>query len=88
MLYHSAGTDQVVLGDLVYCKEQESEKVEGDAKANCEDENLNDAYNSHVLDEISSTDIPEANSNLVKVCCSASIYSCKIIIRELVSMKD
>lgn len=64
------GTDKVVLGDLVYCKENDTEKVREVVNAEYEDEDCNDAFDSHDLDEISTTDIPNERTNLVKVCCS------------------
>ena len=71
ILFHNvAGTERVVLGDLVYCKETETEKERGVGNAECEDEVCPDTFDSHDLDEISSTDLSDERNNLVKVCCS------------------
>uniref|UniRef100_A0A2N9EI18 TRUD domain-containing protein n=1 Tax=Fagus sylvatica TaxID=28930 RepID=A0A2N9EI18_FAGSY len=59
------GTDQVVLGDLVYCKGDNTEKVSG-GLPECEDDSYNDVDDSNHLDEISGTDLPEERNNLVK----------------------
>jgi hypothetical protein len=73
---HVAGTDQVVLGDLVYCKGDNTEKVSG-GLPECEDDSYNDVDDSNHLDEISGTDLPEERNNLVKVWCHSPsiIYS-------------
>lgn len=65
---HVAGTDQVVLGDLVYCKGDNAENVSG-GMPECEDDSYNDADDSNHLDEISGMDLPEERNNLVKVWC-------------------
>ena len=68
LFQHVAGTDQVVLGDLVYCKGDNTENVSG-GMLECEDDSKNDADDSNHLDEISGTDLPEERNNLVKVWC-------------------
>ena len=68
LFQHVAGTDQVVLGDLVYCKGDNTENVSG-GMPECEDDSYNVADDSNHLDEISGTDLPEERNNLVKVWC-------------------
>lgn len=72
LFYHVAGTDRVVVGDLVYCKGNETEKVTGIVSSECVDENVNDencddSFDPSHLDDISQTNVPEARVNLVKV---------------------
>ncbi|KAH7543682.1 hypothetical protein FEM48_Zijuj02G0211100 [Ziziphus jujuba var. spinosa] len=68
-------TDKVVLGDLVYCKENDTEKVREVVNAEYEDEDCNDAFDSHDLDEISTTDIPNERTNLVKAVSAEDILN-------------
>lgn len=68
----SAGSDQVVLGDLVHCKEEHSgkvteEKVNAFFNTNFEDDIGNDTYDCSHLDDISITTAAEVKSTLVKV---------------------
>jgi hypothetical protein len=60
-----AGTEQVVLGDLVYCKENPSEKVTGIAGPEC-DVDCGDSYDTNNEDEVSG-DIHEKINSYVKV---------------------
>ncbi|CAL5339704.1 unnamed protein product [Camellia sinensis] len=60
------GIDQVVLGDLVYCKGESTEKVTGISSSECEGDSCNDTYECSQLDEISETVLPEEKSNSVK----------------------
>lgn len=69
LLPHVAGTDRVVLGDLVYCKGNETEKVSEVVSSECVDENGNDTLDPIDLDDISGTNLPEERLNLVKVSC-------------------
>lgn len=64
------GTDQVVVGDLVYCKDLDTENVKGIANAEGDDEEAKEALDPHDLDEISGSDLPEEKRNPVMVCCS------------------
>ncbi|XP_015062934.1 multisubstrate pseudouridine synthase 7 isoform X2 [Solanum pennellii] len=59
------GFDQVVLGDLVYSKEEY--KVKESFVAECEDVNDNNMDDYSNLDEISETDLPEERNIPVKV---------------------
>ena len=68
ILHNVAGTADVVVGDLVYCKEHDTEMGKEIATAEREDENSNDILDSHDLEEISGTDLPEEQKNSVKVC--------------------
>ncbi|XP_059652720.1 multisubstrate pseudouridine synthase 7 isoform X2 [Cornus florida] len=65
------GIDQVVLGDLVYCKRTCSEKVTVVSNSECEDSNCNDVQ----LDEISETDLPEERSDSVKAVSEEDLVS-------------
>lgn len=62
-----AGNNQVVLGDLVYRKGDDTEMVTGHVNPECKDDNHNDVYDSNNPDEISKTDVPEERNNLIKV---------------------
>lgn len=64
-LPHIIGFDQVVLGDLVYSKEQY--KVKETFIAECEDVNDNSVDDYSNLDETSETDLPEERNIPVKV---------------------
>lgn len=64
-LPHIIGFDQVVLGDLVYSKEEY--KVKESFVAECEDVNDNNMDDYSNLDEISETDLPEERNIPVKV---------------------
>lgn len=61
------GIDQVVLGDLVYCKGEHREKVAATIhNSECEDDSCNDMNECSQLDEICETVFPEEISNSVK----------------------
>ncbi|KAL4637458.1 hypothetical protein ACB092_03G078500 [Castanea dentata] len=77
------GTDQVVLGDLVYCKGDNTENVSG-GMPECEDDSYNDADDSNHLDEISGTDLPEERNNLVKVVTAEDIHTGNYTIDDVV----
>ena len=57
-----------MVGDLVYCKELDTENVKGIANAEREDEDANDTLDLHDIDEISGLDLPDDQRNPVKVC--------------------
>ncbi|PON73871.1 Pseudouridine synthase [Parasponia andersonii] len=78
------GTDHVVVGDLVYCKEHGTEEEKEIANAECEDEETNDVLDSHDLDEISGTDLPEERKNLVKAATTEDILSGNYTIDDVV----
>ena len=61
-----AGSNEVVLGDLVYFKGNDAENVKVVPSEN-EDNNSEDAYDCSQLDEISGTDLPEGKNKHVKV---------------------
>uniref|UniRef100_A0A6M2E9X8 TRUD domain-containing protein n=1 Tax=Populus davidiana TaxID=266767 RepID=A0A6M2E9X8_9ROSI len=61
------GFDQVVLGDLVYCKGDDSEKETVGVNSECNDDNCDDTYDWRHLDETSGTDLLERKNTLVKV---------------------
>ncbi|KAL1350543.1 hypothetical protein AAHE18_06G032000 [Arachis hypogaea] len=59
------GTEQVVLGDLVYCKENPTGKVTGIVGPECDDD-CGDRYDSNIEEEVSE-DTQEESNNYVKV---------------------
>lgn len=61
------GFDQVLLGDLVYCKGNDSEKETVGVNSECNDDNCDDTYDCSHLDETSGTDLLERKNTLVKV---------------------
>lgn len=66
-----------MLGDLVYCKEQETEKEMSSSHSECQDGSDNDAHVDCHLDDISVTDLPEERNTLVKVMfCKIQINHC------------
>lgn len=62
-----SGFDQVVLGDLVYCKGDDTEKETVGVNSECNDDNCDDTYDCSHLDETSGTDLLERKNTLVKV---------------------
>ncbi|XVF06287.1 hypothetical protein REPUB_Repub06bG0034400 [Reevesia pubescens] len=77
------GSNEVVLGDLVYCKGGDAEKVKV-APAEHEDNSFEDAYDGSQLDEISGTDLPEGKNNLVKAITAADISTGNYTIEDVV----
>ncbi|XP_021817485.1 multisubstrate pseudouridine synthase 7 isoform X2 [Prunus avium] len=78
------GTDRVVLGDLVYCKGNEIEKVSEVVSSECVDENGNDTLDPIDLDDISGTNLPEERLNLVKAVTAEDILSGNYTIDDVV----
>ncbi|XP_062084512.1 multisubstrate pseudouridine synthase 7 [Humulus lupulus] len=78
------GTDHVVVGDLVYCKEHDIEKAKEIGNAECEEEDPNDTLESHELDEISGTDLPEEKKNPVKAVTAEDILNGNYTIDDVV----
>ncbi|XP_062004871.1 multisubstrate pseudouridine synthase 7 [Rosa rugosa] len=83
------GTDRVVVGDLVYCKGNETEKVIGIVSSECVDENVNDencddTFDPSHLDDISETNIPEARVNVVKAVTAEDIDNGNYTIDDIV----
>lgn len=64
-LYYVAGTEQVVLGDLVYCKENPSEKVVEIVGLDSSDD-CGDSYDTNNEDEVTG-DIHDNKNSTVKV---------------------
>ncbi|XVF31168.1 hypothetical protein REPUB_Repub16aG0122600 [Reevesia pubescens] len=77
------GSNEVVLGDLVYCKGDDAEKVKV-IPSEHEDNSFEDAYDCSQLDEISRTDIPEGKNNCVKVITAADIGTGNYTIEDVV----
>ncbi|XP_062144001.1 multisubstrate pseudouridine synthase 7 isoform X2 [Alnus glutinosa] len=84
MRVQKCGADQVVLGDLVYCKGDDTETVTGCVNSECEDDKCNDAYDSNNLDEIAGADVPEERNNSVKVVTAEDILTGNYTIDDVV----
>lgn len=71
------GNSQVVLGDLVYCKNNNSQWVTGGFASERENENCTKVSDSSPVDEISEMDEdpPEEKKNLVKVLTEEDIHA-------------
>ncbi|KAG6647237.1 hypothetical protein CIPAW_07G064800 [Carya illinoinensis] len=78
------GSNQVVLGDLVYRKGDDTEKVTGHVNPECEDDNHNNVYDSSNPDEISETDVPEERNDLIKVVTTEDIVTGNYTIEDVV----
>ncbi|KAM6576987.1 hypothetical protein CsatB_028824 [Cannabis sativa] len=78
------GTDHVVVGDLVYCKEHDIEKAKEIGNAECEEEDPNDTLEAHELDEISDTVLPEEKKNPVKAVTAEDILNGNYTIDDVV----
>ncbi|XWS42491.1 hypothetical protein CRYUN_Cryun16bG0018400 [Craigia yunnanensis] len=77
------GSNEVVLGDLVYCKGDDAEKVKV-VPSEHEDNSFEDAYDCSQLDEISGKDLLEGKKNLVKVITAADISTRNYTIEDVV----
>ncbi|KAG8391024.1 hypothetical protein BUALT_Bualt01G0145000 [Buddleja alternifolia] len=75
---------QVVLGDLVYSKEQDSEKEMRSSPLECEDGSHTDTHVDCHLDDISMTDLSEVRSKSVKVISEEDIVTGKYSIDDIV----
>ncbi|KAH9688053.1 TRUD domain-containing protein [Citrus sinensis] len=78
------GTEHVVVGDLVFCKGDDTEKELGCVNPEFEYESSNDADDSSHLDEVPETDHPDGRHNLVKTVTAADINSGKYTIDDVV----
>ncbi|TQD92978.1 hypothetical protein C1H46_021458 [Malus baccata] len=78
------GTDQVVLGDLVYCKGNETEKVTEVVSSECVDENGDDTLDPNDLGDIAETNLPEEKLSLVKAVTAEDIQSGNYTIEDVV----
>ncbi|GMN25425.1 hypothetical protein TIFTF001_000927 [Ficus carica] len=67
--------DKVVVGDLVYSKENNTEKLRGIANADCKDEDSNEVFDSHDIDDVSGADLPEERNNPVKAVTAEDILA-------------
>lgn len=66
------GYDEVVLGDLVYCKADDAAKEVNVTDLEYLDEECNDTDDCGNLDEVSGAELPEEKCNAVKVSRSLS----------------
>ncbi|KAK4414247.1 Multisubstrate pseudouridine synthase 7 [Sesamum alatum] len=78
------GFHQVVLGDLVYCKEQEAEKEMTSSDLECKDGSSCDTDVDYHLDDISITDLSELRNTSVKVITEEDIVAGKYTIYDIV----
>ncbi|KAL7120130.1 hypothetical protein ACP275_02G104600 [Erythranthe tilingii] len=78
------GMHQVVLGDLVYCKDQEIEKETKFSNSECEDGNGNDTHDDCHVDELSVIDLSEARNTVVKVISEEDIAAGTYTIDDIV----
>ncbi|RXI01971.1 hypothetical protein DVH24_015320 [Malus domestica] len=81
---NAARTDRVVLGDLVYCKGNETEKVTEVVTSECIDENGDDMLDPNDLGDIAETNLPEEKLNLVKAVTAEDIRSGIYTIEDVV----
>ncbi|MED6181278.1 hypothetical protein PIB30_018013 [Stylosanthes scabra] len=68
------GTEQVVLGDLVYCKESPTGKITEIVASECDDDS-GDRCDSNIEDEVSAEDIQEESNSFVKVVTAEDLNS-------------
>ncbi|KAL7157781.1 hypothetical protein ABFS83_02G099900 [Erythranthe nasuta] len=78
------GMHQVVLGDLVYCKNQEIEKEIKFSNSECEGGNGNDTHDDCHVDELSVIDLSEARNTVVKVISEEDIAAGTYTIDDIV----
>ncbi|KAL5770672.1 hypothetical protein ACOSP7_014826 [Xanthoceras sorbifolium] len=78
------GIEQVVVGDLVYCKGDDTEKVMEGVNAVCDNDDCNETYDSNTLDEVSGTDLPEERHKLVKTVTAEDINARNYTIDEVI----
>lgn len=78
------GFHQVVLGDLVYCKEQESDKEMIAPRLEGEGDNGDDTHIDCHLEDISVTDLPEVKDASIKVISEEDIAAKKYTIDDIV----
>lgn len=73
-----------MLGDLVYCKGNETEKVTEVVTSECIDENGDDMLDPNDLGDIAETNLPEEKLNLVKAVTAEDIRSGIYTIEDVV----
>ncbi|XP_057962932.1 multisubstrate pseudouridine synthase 7 isoform X2 [Malania oleifera] len=78
------GFDRVVVGDLVYCKGDSSEKVTGVADSECEDDSFNDANDCSHLEEIAETDFHEEKNVSVKAVNAEDLATGNYTIEDVI----
>eukprot|EP00257_Ricinus_communis_P013254 XP_015570652.1 multisubstrate pseudouridine synthase 7 isoform X1 [Ricinus communis] len=78
------GTDQVVVGDLVYCKGDDTEREIGSANSACEDDDCEDMYGCSNLDETSGTDLSERKDTLVKAVNAEDLSTGNYTINDVI----
>ncbi|KAI8555938.1 hypothetical protein RHMOL_Rhmol05G0214600 [Rhododendron molle] len=78
------GIDQVVLGDLVYCKGEHREKVASIDNSDCEDNICNDMNECSQLEEICETVFPEETSNSVKAISEDDLAAGNYTIEDVI----
>ncbi|KAK1374138.1 TRUD domain-containing protein [Heracleum sosnowskyi] len=83
------GSDQVVLGDLVHCKEEHrgkvtEEKVNALFNTDFEDDICDDTYDCSHLDDISNTTAAEVKSTLVKAITQEDLVAGNYTVEDVV----
>ncbi|KAM7508502.1 hypothetical protein LguiA_018955 [Lonicera macranthoides] len=79
------GNEQVVLGDLVYCKEEITEKVTGVSTSECEDESNNiDTFDCSLVDEIPDINLSEERSIVVKAVTKEDLVAGNYTVDDVV----
>ncbi|WKA03129.1 hypothetical protein VitviT2T_021258 [Vitis vinifera] len=84
MRVQNYGTKQVVLGDLVYCKGDNAEKVTRVVNSEFDDDGCSDAFDSSHFDEISETDLPEERNDPVKALDAEDLLTGNYTIDDVV----
>ncbi|XP_065852993.1 multisubstrate pseudouridine synthase 7 [Euphorbia lathyris] len=67
------GSDKVVVGDLVYCKEDDTEKETKDVSPECEDDTCDDVYDCGNLDDAPGPDLQQMKNTPVKALAAEDI---------------
>ncbi|KAK4852575.1 hypothetical protein QYF36_025154 [Acer negundo] len=78
------GIEQVVVGDLVYCKGDDTEKVMVGVNSECEDDDCNETDDCSTLDEVLRTDLPEEKHKLVKTVTAEDINAGNYTIDDVI----
>ncbi|KAK3200613.1 hypothetical protein Dsin_024028 [Dipteronia sinensis] len=78
------GIEQIVVGDLVYCKGDDTEKVMVGVNSECEDDDCNETDDGTTLDEILGADLPEEKYKLVKTVTAEDINAGNYTIDDVI----
>ncbi|KAJ9185855.1 hypothetical protein P3X46_005442 [Hevea brasiliensis] len=78
------GIDRVVVGDLVYCKGDDTARETSGFNSECEDHSCDDMYDCSNLDETSGTYVPEWKNTPVKAVTAEDISSGNYTIDDVI----